>query len=76
MSNVTNIYPSNSFSHVSKASSKEIEVGIIIGYDKEGNLTIYGGGMLNNKQPTASDWLWMIETFKSKLIAGDYSEDV
>jgi hypothetical protein len=73
MSNVQSIFPANAFGVVAKNAAKDIEVGIVIGYDKEGRLSIYGGGLLDGRQPVSKDWLWMVESFKSKLINGDYS---
>ena len=72
MGNVTNIFPANSFSVVAGNAANEIEVGVIIGYDEAGALSVFGGGLLDGRQPTCKDWLWMIETFKQKMIAGDY----
>ena len=42
---------------------------IIIGYDKQGSLDARAS--TNTK---SSDILWMLETFKMKLLRGDYSE--
>ena len=72
--NVVSIFPANDFQVVARNAGEEIEVGIIIGYSPDGALTIYAGGLLDGRQPTAKDWLWMIETFKAKMLAGDYSE--
>lgn len=72
--NVKSIFPANDFSVVADNAANEIEVGIIIGYNRDGDLSVFGGGLLDGRQPTCKDWLWMIETFKSKLIAGDYSD--
>ena len=75
MAKVKSIFPANDFKVVADNASKEIEVGIVIGYDKEGELCVFGGGLLDHRQPVAKDWLWMVEAFKLKLIDGDYSED-
>ena len=72
--NVVNIFPANDFKVVTDAAAEEIACGLIIGYDSEGNLVVYGGGMLDGKEPVSKDWLWFVETFKSKLIAGDYHD--
>lgn len=72
MSNVKNIFPANDFSIVANSAAKEIEVGIIIGHTKDGELSVFGGGMLDGRQPTQKDWLWIVESFKAKMIAGDY----
>lgn len=74
MSNVTSIFPANDFRTVADNAAKEIDVGIIIGYTKEGELSVFGGGLLDGRQPVCKDWLWMIETFKTKMIAGDYHD--
>lgn len=74
MSNVTSIFPANNFRVVADSAANEIDVGIIIGYNKDGILSVFGGGLLYGRQPTCKDWLWMIETFKQKLIAGDYCD--
>lgn len=72
--NVVSIFPANDFAVVADNAKSEIEVGLILGYSPSGELTVFGGGMLDGRQPTCKDWLWMIETFKSKLIAGDYHD--
>ena len=70
---ITDIFPANDFDHVTSKAKGNYEAAIIIGYDKNGFLDVRGGGMISGKQPTAKDWLFMIEVFKSKLINGDYS---
>ena len=75
MSNVENIYPANDFSVVAKGPASELEVGIIMGYDSEGVFRVYGGGMLDGKQPVSKDWLWMVETFKLNILNGDYNAE-
>jgi hypothetical protein len=72
MSNVKSIFPANDFSVICDNASKEVECGIIIGYDEEGALCVYGGGLLDGRQPLQKDWLWMIEAFKLKMMNGDY----
>ena len=72
MPKVTNIYPANDFDHVAEKAKGELETGIIIGYDKEGRLTIFSGGLIDGRQPTVKDWLFMIESFKAKMMNGDY----
>lgn len=73
MSNVESIFPSNNFDHVISKAKGVYDSALIIGYNHNGCLEIRGGGMVNGKQPVAKDWLFMIETFKFKLINGDYS---
>lgn len=71
--NVVNIFPANDFKVVAENASKEMEMGVIIGYNKEGGLDIWGGGLTSQgKQPTNAEWLWLIEYFKNKLLNGDY----
>lgn len=72
MDNVKSIFPANDFRVIADNASKDIEVGIIVGYTKDGELSVFGGGLLDGRQPSCKDWLWMIEAFKSKMIAGDY----
>lgn len=74
MDKVTSIFPANDFKVVSDNAANEIEAGLIIGYDKDGVLCVFGGGLIDGKQPVCKDWLWMVESFKNKLINGDYSE--
>ena len=70
--NVKSIFPANDFRVVAEAAVKDIDVGIIIGYTKDGDLSVFGGGMIGGRQPACKDWLWMIEAFKQKMISGDY----
>lgn len=49
------------------------ESAMILGYNNDGVLDVRAGGLINGKQPTVKDWLFMVEVFKSKLINGDYS---
>lgn len=72
MGEVVSIYPANDFKVVAENASEAIECGIIIGYDSNGELAVFGGGMIDGKQPTAKDWLFMVATFQQKLINGDY----
>jgi len=70
---VVEIFPANSFAVVADNAKKEIKCGIIIGYDENGALKVFGGGLIDGNQPLAKDWLWIIESFKAKLINGDYA---
>ena len=45
--NVVNIFPANDFEVVAKNASKSLESGIIIGYDKDGYLEVYVGGLIS-----------------------------
>lgn len=73
MSKVKSIYPADDFKVVADNSADEIEVGVIIGYDNDGRLSVFGGGLIDGKRPTQKDWLWMIESFKTKMLNGDYA---
>lgn len=73
MNNVESIFPANDFDHVMECAKGDYESALIIGYNSSGALDVRGGGMINGKQPTVKDWLFMIEVFKFKLINGDYS---
>ena len=75
MSKVIDIYPANDFKVVAENAVKILDVGIVIGYDKDGNLEVFGGGMINGKQPVCKDWLWMVEQFNHNLIAGEYGHE-
>lgn len=74
--NVTNIFPADDFKTVAKNASENIQMGLIIGYDKEGDILVYGGG-LNHQgfRPNQGQWLWLIETFKNNLINGVYQDE-
>lgn len=74
MSKVVDIFPANNFSVVCENAAKDIECGIIIGYDSEGKMLVFGGGLLDGRQPVSKDWLWMIQTFSANLLNGDYAE--
>lgn len=74
MTNVVPFFPANDFKVVAENAAKEIEVGLIIGYDADGSMVVFGGGMLDGKQPVCKDWLWLVENFKTKMIAGDYHD--
>ena len=73
--NVTNIFPANDFSVVADSAKQVIECGLVIGYDDEGRLVVFGGGMLNGTQPRSKDWLWMIEAFKLDLVLGTHDAE-
>ena len=74
MSNFKSIYPADNFKHVLNNAGEDLECGIIIGYDENGVMQVYGGGLIDGKRPVCKDWLWLVESFKSKLINGDYSD--
>lgn len=72
MNKVSSIFPANDFDHVMDCAKRNYESALIIGYDKNGCLDVRGGGLISGKQPTVKDWLFMIESFKLKLVNGDY----
>ena len=72
MRKITQIFPADDFAIVAKNSADSVACGIVIGYDKSGNMCVFGGGLADGRRPTAKDWLWMIESFRQKLITGDY----
>ena len=73
MSKVESIFPANDFDHVMDCAKGNYESAMILGYNNDGVLDVRAGGLINGKQPTVKDWLFMVEVFKSKLINGDYS---
>jgi len=75
MSNIENIFPANDFKVVCDNASKYIECGMIIGYSEDGEFLVFGGGILDGRQPVSRDWLWMASTFNQNLLNGDYNEE-
>ena len=75
MTNIINMFPANNFSVMCESASKEIVVGLIIGYDEEGYMKVFGGGLVDGKVPVQMDWLWLVENFKNNLINGVYVEE-
>ena len=74
MATVESIFPANDFATVAESAGKEIEVGVILGYAEDGQLCVYAGGRVNGRQPLAKDILWLLESVKTKLINGDFSQ--
>lgn len=74
MSKVLDIFPANNFKVVCNEAAKTLHVGLILGYDENGDLCVFGGGMTQGRQPVARDWLWLVEAFKHNLIRGEYAE--
>jgi len=72
MSNVVPFFPANDFKAVAETAAKELTTGLIIGYAADGEMLVFAGGLLDGKQPVCKDWLWLVENFKTKMIAGDY----
>lgn len=73
-SKVESIYPANDFKVVANEAGKGLESGLILGYDSDGELRVFGGGMIKGRPPTEKDWLMMIEEFKFSLLAGDFAD--
>jgi len=74
MAEVVKFYPADAAKNADNVLEQAIGVYdqvIILGWDKDGNLDaratlgMKGGG----------DVLWLLETFKHKLIRGDYGDD-
>ena len=71
--NVIQLFPADDFKVVCDNAQEQIRCGMILGYDDEGHLIAYGGGLLDGKAPVAKDWLWLTEQFKLNLLRGDYA---
>lgn len=70
---VVKLYPKNaaaSADAVLEQAAGDFSEVLIIGWDKEGTLDALATLGLND----GGDMLWLIEAFKHKLMAGDYSE--
>ena len=72
MSNLQSIFPANDFKVVLESAKSETTMGIVVGLDEAGELNVFGGGLINGRQPTNRDWLWLIESFKQALMNGEY----
>lgn len=72
--NVHQLIPCNDFNNVLESAKDELESGLVVGYDSNGIMKVYGGGLINGKQPVAKDFLWLAATFQQKILNGDYSE--
>lgn len=69
---VVKIYPPGAAKDpdaVLEQAAGEYESVLIIGWDKEGMLSVRSTTDLNGR-----DGLWMIEQFKLSLLGGDYSD--
>ncbi|MCP4142238.1 MAG: hypothetical protein GY755_18520 [Chloroflexi bacterium] len=72
---VASIFPANDFDTVLESARGELECGLVIGYNKDGFLTSFGGGMSGGRQPTAAFWLYMLKQFEIDLMNGVYSDE-
>jgi len=67
MDNVLKFYTATNTDHILEQAMGDFSDILIIGYDHNGDLDIRA-----NKDLTAKEILWAVETFKAKLINGDY----
>ena len=67
--NIKELYPFDDFKNVVKEAEKETVCGVFIGLDKDGYIYGTGGGMHKGKRLSNQDALWLLETFKAKIIA-------
>lgn len=72
--NVVQIFPADDFASVLDEAKAEISCGLVLGYDEDGQLVAYGGGMIDGRRPVSRDWLWIVESFKFNLVSGKYSQ--
>lgn len=73
MDNVTKFYPKDAAKNpdaVLEQAVGEYESVFVIGWDKNGYLDPRASTNLKQEQI-----LWLIETFKMKMLRGDYAED-
>lgn len=73
MGEVIKIYPEGSAKYPDAVLEQAVgvyESVFIIGYDQDGKLDVRASTNLACK-----DILWLIETFKSKMLNGDYYEE-
>lgn len=73
-SNVVKFYPSNAAKDANNVLEQAIDVYdqvLIIGYDKYGNFDARATLGLKD----GGDVLWLMETFKHKLMSGDFIGD-
>ncbi len=72
--NVKYIFPADDPNVMLENAKDEIECGLVLGYDHEGHLVAWGGGTSSGRRPVHKDWLWLLETFKNKMLNGDYAD--
>ena len=66
--NVKELYPLDDFKNVVKEAEKETVCGVFIGFDKDGYIYGTGGGLYKGKRLTNQDALWLLETFKARIM--------
>ena len=72
MSNVVQMFPSDDFRFVADRAAEAVKGGVVIGFDEEGDMHIFRGGLSPNGIPlTDSQILWMVESFKTMLMNGE-----
>ena len=72
MAKITKLYTKDAATNPDNVLEQAVgayESVIIIGYDKDGNFNARASTNIKS-----SDILWMLETFKMKLLRGDYSD--
>lgn len=67
MSKISEIHQAKNPDNVLHQSDGEYESLVIIGYDKDGNLDARASTNIDHAQI-----LWLLESFKSNLLNGDY----
>lgn len=75
MNKVEMLHPSNDFSIVAEEAGKELEYGIIIGCDSDGDMVPFSGGLKNGRILDADGVLMLIEEFKFLLMSGGFSDE-
>lgn len=73
MGEVIKFYPAGSAKHpdaVLEQAMGDYESVLLVGYDDEGRLDVRSTTDLDHKEI-----LWLVESFKAKLLAGDYFHD-
>lgn len=74
MGNVHKFYPRNAAEHADNVLEQAIgcyDQVLILGWDKNGHLDARATLGLKD----GGDVLWLIESFKHKMLSGDYQED-
>ncbi len=62
------LYQYDLFSNVAEEARDLIEMGIVIGWDSEDNLHLFGGGTREGRRLNAKDCLWLIEKARLDLM--------
>ena len=73
MANIKKLHPERDVDTVLENAKGQFEFALVLGYDREGFMLAYGGGVNDGKDPLAKDWLFLLEQFKIKLVKGDYA---